>query len=59
MWASATVIFFYMLTPYAFFPIIMLAISGVVTFFQLISRIVDIKEQQIQKDIKNYSFCFD
>ncbi|MFT5849269.1 MAG: hypothetical protein ACI9H6_000070 [Patiriisocius sp.] len=43
VWASAIIIFFYLLTPAAFFPILILAISAVATFMQNVSRLVSAK----------------
>jgi hypothetical protein len=40
MWAASTVIFFYLLTPYAVFPVMLLALSAVATFLQLLSNLV-------------------
>ena len=49
MWATAIVTFFYLLTPYAVFPIILLAISAVATFLQLLSNLVGHKAELAQK----------
>ena len=46
MWAVATVTFFYLITPYAVFPVILLAISAVATFLQLLSNLVGHKAEQ-------------
>ncbi|MEN9920668.1 MAG: hypothetical protein RL538_561 [Candidatus Parcubacteria bacterium] len=40
MWASATVIFFYLLTPYAVFPVVLLAVGAVASFLQILSNLV-------------------
>ncbi len=40
MWSAAVVIFFYLVTPYAIYPILLLAISAVGTFLQLLSNLV-------------------
>lgn len=39
-WAGATIVFFYLLTPYAQFPVILLAISGLGTFFHQTAQLV-------------------
>ncbi len=49
IWAAATVIFFYLLTPYAFYPILVLAISAVATFLQLLSNAVGHKAEQLKR----------
>lgn len=50
MWAGLLVPFFYFLTPYAWFFILVLAVSGVATFIQLLSNLVgwnaEYKKQQ-------------
>jgi hypothetical protein len=40
MWAGAVVIFFYLITPYALYPTILLAVSAVATFFQNVGLLV-------------------
>lgn len=40
VWAAATVTFFYLLTPYAVFPVVFLALSSVATFLQILSNLV-------------------
>jgi hypothetical protein len=40
MWAAAMVIFFYLITPYAIFPVMLLAISAVATFLSNLSRLI-------------------
>lgn len=49
VWATASVIFFYLMTPYAVFPVIILALSGVATFLQLLSNLVGNKAEQLKK----------
>jgi hypothetical protein len=49
IWATATVIFFYLLTPYAVFPVVILALSGVATFLQLSSNLVGNKAEQLKR----------
>lgn len=40
VWASAMMIFFYLITPYAVFPVALLALSGVASFLNNLSRLV-------------------
>lgn len=40
VWASATVIFFYLLTPYAIFPVVLLAVGAVASFLQILANLV-------------------
>ena len=44
-WAAAFVIFCYLITPYAVFPVVLLAISSVATFLQLLSNLVGNKAE--------------
>ena len=48
VWAAATVTFFYALTPYAYFFVVFLAISGVATFLQLLSNMVGHRAEQLK-----------
>jgi hypothetical protein len=52
MWASATVTFFYFLTPYAVFPIIILAIGALGTFLQLIANMIGWKAEQLKMEVE-------
>jgi len=40
MWATASVIFFYLITPYAVFPVLLLALSAVASFLQILASLV-------------------
>jgi hypothetical protein len=40
VWASATVLFFYFLSPYAWLPILILAVSGVASFLQIVANML-------------------
>jgi hypothetical protein len=53
MWAGATVVFFYELTPYAWYPIVMLAVSAVGTLFQLLSNMIGWKAEQLKQGVEN------
>ncbi len=46
MWAAATVVFFYLLTPFAVFPIMILAIGAVGSFLQILSNLVGHKAEE-------------
>ncbi len=49
-WAAASLIFFYLLTPYAVFPIIILALSAVASFLQLASSALGYKVEKLKKE---------
>jgi hypothetical protein len=50
VWAAAMVIFFYLITPYAVYPIIILAISAVASFLQVFSSAVGYKAAILKKE---------
>lgn len=50
MWAAAMVIFFYLITPYAVFPVLLLAISAVGSFFQILANLVGHKAEQLKNE---------
>jgi hypothetical protein len=45
VWATFMVSFFYLLTPYAFFPILFLALSSVASFLQILSNLIGWKAE--------------
>ncbi len=49
-WAAASLIFFYLLTPYAVFPVLILALSAVAAFLQLASTTLGYKADKLKKD---------
>ncbi|MBY0309636.1 DUF1360 domain-containing protein [Patescibacteria group bacterium] len=52
VWASATVTFFYLLTPLAFYPVMFLALSAVASFLQLLSNLVGWQAEKIKKEVE-------
>jgi hypothetical protein len=46
VWAAAIVLFFYLITPYALFPVAILALSAVATFLSNVSRLVASKIEE-------------
>jgi hypothetical protein len=52
IWASASVLFFYLLTPYAIFPVAVLALSAVATFLQLLANLIGHKAEKARQDIE-------
>jgi hypothetical protein len=49
-WSAATVIFFYLVTPYATYPIMLLALSAVATLLQLLSNLIGHKAEQLKNE---------
>jgi hypothetical protein len=52
VWASATVAFFYVLTPYAFYPVLFLALSAMATLLQLLANMIGWKAEQLKNDVE-------
>ena len=52
VWATATVAFFYLLTPLALFPVLLLALSGVATFFQLLANMIGWKAEKLKREVE-------
>lgn len=52
VWATATVAFFYLLTPWAYFPVLFMALAGVATFLQLLSNLIGWKAEQLKRDVE-------
>ncbi len=52
VWATFMVTFFYMLTPYAFYPVLMLALSGVASFLQLLANMIGWKAEALKQDLE-------
>lgn len=48
VWAGAMMTFFYLITPYAVFPTILLALSAVASFLQLLSNMVGHRAEQLK-----------
>ncbi len=47
LWAAATVTFFYLVTPYAVFPVTILAVAAVATGLQLLANLVVHKTESL------------
>ncbi len=50
VWAAAVVTFCYLMTTYAVFPVVLLAISAVATFLQLLSNLVGNRAEQLRQE---------
>ncbi len=49
IWAAATVTFFYLLTPYAYVPVVILAIASVASTLQLLTNLIGHKAEQLKR----------
>lgn len=52
LWAAASVTFFYLLTPLAYFPTLVLAVGGVATLIQLTANLIGWKAEQTKLDVE-------
>lgn len=52
IWSAATVIFFYLLTPYAEIPVLILAIAGLGTWFHQVGQLTGYKAQQLKEEFE-------
>jgi hypothetical protein len=50
VWATTFVAFFYMLTPYAYFPTLILALASIATLLQLVANMIGWKAEQLKKE---------
>jgi hypothetical protein len=52
VWATTMVVFFYMLTSYAYLPILILALSSVATMLQLFANMIGWKSEQLKREVE-------
>ncbi len=52
MWAAASVTFFYLLTPYAYYITIFLAISAVASFLQILTNMVGWQAEKLKQEVE-------
>tara|TARA_B100000745_G_scaffold289540_3_gene227741 strand:+ start:183 stop:668 length:486 start_codon:yes stop_codon:yes gene_type:complete len=52
LWATTMVTFFYLLTPLAFVPVLILALSAVATWLQLFSSMIGWKAEQLRGEVE-------
>ncbi len=53
MWMGATVVFFFYLTIYAWFPILALAVAGVGSILQLLANGIGWKAEQLKSEVES------
>jgi hypothetical protein len=53
VWATTCVTFFYLLTPYAYFPTLILAVASVATLLQLFANMIGWKAEQLKRDTES------
>jgi hypothetical protein len=51
LWAASTIAFFYMLTPMAYFPTLVLAIAGVATLLQITANLIGHKAEKAKIEV--------
>jgi hypothetical protein len=54
MWAAALVTFFYLLTPYAYYITIFLAISAVASFLQILTNMVGWQAEKLKMEVEDF-----
>lgn len=52
LWAAASVTFFYLLTPYAYYITIFLAISSVASFLQILTNMVGWQAEKLKMEVE-------
>ncbi len=52
IWSTAMVTFFYLITPYALYPIIFLALSAVASFLQILSNLFGHKAELLKREVE-------
>lgn len=50
VWATSFILFFYLLTPHAYFPILILALSSIATMLQIFANMIGWKAEQLKKE---------
>ena len=50
VWATSFILFFYLLTPHAYFPILILALSSIATMLQIFANMIGWKGEQLKKE---------
>ena len=53
VWATAMVTFVYLLTPYALYPVIFLALSSVASMLQITANLIGWKAEQAKSEVEN------
>ena len=53
MWSAGFVVFFYLLTPWAYVPIAFLAIAGIGSFIQVLANLVGWKAEELKHRVEN------
>jgi hypothetical protein len=53
VWATSTVVFFYLLTPLAYVPVLILALSSVVSMLQITANMIGHKAEQLKRDVES------
>ncbi len=50
VWATSTIVFFYLLTPYAYIPVLILALSSMVSTLQITANMIGHKAEALKKE---------
>jgi Protein of unknown function (DUF1360) len=52
LWASASVTFFYLITPYAYFFVLFLALAAVASFLQILTNMIGWHAEKLQDEVE-------
>lgn len=52
VWSGASVTFFYLLSPYAYFFVVFLAVSAVATFLQLLTNVIGWQAEKLKGEVE-------
>ncbi len=52
IWAVEMVVFLYLITPYGIYPVVLLALSAVATFLQILTNMIGHRAEQLKKNVE-------
>ena len=52
IWATTLVLFFYLLTSFAYIPVMILALSSLVSLLQILANMIGLKAEQLKKEVE-------
>jgi hypothetical protein len=52
LWATASVTFFYLITPYAYFFVLFLALASVASFFQVLTNMIGWQAEKLKDEME-------
>ncbi|PIW96919.1 hypothetical protein COZ82_02380 [Candidatus Kaiserbacteria bacterium CG_4_8_14_3_um_filter_38_9] len=52
MWSMAVIIFLYLITPYSYYLVLILALSAVATFLHLFTNLIGWKTEKLKEEVE-------